>query len=311
MKRILCAAAGAMAAATMQAGTINWIIEGTFDPNFIVFLVQTHNDDYTRTGTYNTDVYQNTLQFYSGGTQLMEWDDTNKKLIFNGGTIVACVTGADISSAPTGTFTYSNQNKGAGYYVSNGTAVPGYTAVNLRYISIGSLGNAAAPDYMQFVHNPNEYIHIDNIQKGVDQWTASQAYYKMVIFNPEKGQYTYVDPLQYDYDWNQNGVMSNGKVMWSDVHEAGRSGQAQGSNLGNSKDDGHKGGYYLDPIFPAGDPEWANLWDHKNSTVGWDGTLLPISGQYTGLIPVPEPSTVTLALLGVAMFGLRRKVRRG
>ena len=263
MKKTATLATLAMAATALHAGTVNWVIE---NPEGLLagghsgawgFLI--HDKDAPPFAPLD-----NELPYASGGAfvnassePIIMWDSDNEKLVFQGGGEISAIS-----------YFMGGWNEVAKYAVDDHSSYGVNEAGSpFPFIEIAGSTDAGQPVYNEGFTKINSN----------PTWDPGQGYYYILLFDPEKEEYTVVNPIQELF------------VSFDDVTV---------EYLGNGQ---------LDPFFPAGDElKWYKL-DSTDTNNPFD------PGKYGSAYwtTIPEPTTALLAGLGCVVLGLRRRARRG
>jgi len=276
MKFMKSVAVLAMAAATANAGNINWVLEGeapTTGPEaaYWGFLIKADTLP-VQVG----DPIPDDGQFTVGGTPLLQWNGTHLVLADGAGQIAA------IAMLNAYDFYTKYEVDGFGKEGPHPSIEIGKTSVN-----DSSEVNDPIP-----VYNKREFNGFENLT----QWNPDEGMYYMIMFDLEGGRYAIAESLQMSEG-------PNGEVRYNDMTT-----ETDGFHLDPffpiSEDE-------IDWFELTLTPEAAEAALAAGGSGLFSAASMAPLGGWAKYTSIPEPMTTTLVALGCVMFGLRRRVRRG
>ena len=282
----------AMAVTVSHAGDVRWVLGGFsgVPENCWAFLVQANN---TTPANYESG------QWHISGeaAPIFQWDSVNNGMIFNGG------AGEIVAVAMMNTYDF-NGPYGIQYVVNGRT----YDFGDRPSMNLGSTDAGLA------VYNDREFFFSPTTALG-DSWDPNAGDFYMILFNPNNLTFAAAGTLQKpDVSLNDVTKLLSPDGEIDPFFPRGYKGSTGESGSGI---EGGEGGY--------GDWEGWGWW---NGWGGWDdlqwapltmsstgnnltSDQLPDGFKFAANDAIPEPATATLVVLGCALIGLRRRMRRG
>jgi len=277
MKFMKSIAVLAIAAATANAGTVNWVLEEAPAPfaegsGYWGFLIK---GDYNSLGVVDFDGDPLNKQLHLSGVPLLQWNNTAKELVLVGG------AGQIAAIAMLNTHDFN-----AGYGIYEETDYP----LGLDHPAIIDIADASGG--LQNVYNDRKFHGFG----ALPQWEPEEGFYYMIMFDLDDAggpRYKVANTYQYSVGYDDVTRDYDGDEQLDPFFPVGEIDSPW---------------YKLMAFEEEPDPDNDGEFIPKN--IGLFNNSM-FSGAWANNTTIPEPMTATLVALGCVMFGLRRRVRRG